>query len=95
MEPARKAASVEAGLIEEPYWPYIGWNPERREEEIQTGEDARPVEHSRLLRKLNHIRDTIHPECVLRRHGHHQIAEQMQGDTFRLVLEVETVGSEA
>ncbi|CAE7568244.1 unnamed protein product [Symbiodinium necroappetens] len=48
-----------------------------------------------LMRKLNQIRDTINPENILRCHGYHPIAEYMQGDTFRLVLEVETVGEEA
>ena len=99
VKPDRKDATVEAGLIldreEEPFWPFLRWNPDKREEEILSGEEMRPLEHSRLIRKLNHIRDTIHPENVLRCHGHHQITEQMQAETYRLVLEVETVGEEA
>eukprot|EP00439_Symbiodinium_sp_Y106_P066429 s1533_g10.t2 len=94
VKPDRKDATVEAGLIldreEEPFWPFLRWNPDKREEEILSGEEMRPLEHSRLIRKLNHIRDTIHPENVLRCHGHHQITEQMQAETYRLVLEVET-----
>ncbi|CAE7374797.1 unnamed protein product [Symbiodinium microadriaticum] len=99
VEPTRLEASAQAGLIlnhgDEPFWPFLRWNPARRVEEIVSSEEARPLEHSRLMRKLNQIRDTINPENILRCHGYHSISENMTGDTWRLLLEIETVGEEA
>ncbi|CAE7341713.1 unnamed protein product, partial [Symbiodinium necroappetens] len=99
VEPTRLEASAQAGLIlnqgDEPFWPFLRWNPARRVEEIVSSEEARPLEHSRLMRKLNQVRDTINPENILRCHGYHSISENMTGDTWRLLLEIETVGEEA
>ncbi|CAE7859778.1 unnamed protein product, partial [Symbiodinium necroappetens] len=99
VEPTRLEASAQAGLIlnqgDEPFWPSLRWNPARRVEEIVSSEEARPLEHSRLMRKLNQVRDTINPENILRCHGYHSISENMTGDTWRLLLEIETVGEEA
>ncbi|CAE7196993.1 unnamed protein product [Symbiodinium microadriaticum] len=99
VEPSRLEASAQAGLIlnqgDEPFWPFLRWNQARRIEEVVSSEEMRPLEHSRLMRKLNQIRDTINPENILRCHGYHSISENMTGDTWRLLLEIETVGEEA
>ncbi|CAE7245974.1 unnamed protein product [Symbiodinium sp. KB8] len=99
VEPSRLEASAQAGLIlnqgDEPFWPFLRWNPARRIEEVVSSEEMRPLKHTRLMRKLNQVRDTITPENILRCHGYHSITENMTGDTWRLLLEIETVGEEA
>ena len=99
VEPSRLEASAQAGLIlnqgDEPFWPFLRWNPARHIEEVMSSEEMRPRKHSRLMRKLNQIRDTINPENILRCHGYRSISENMTGDTWRLLLEIETVGEEA
>ena len=83
VEPSRLEASAQAGLIlnqgDEPFWPFLRWNPARRIEEIVSSEEMRPLEHSRLMRKLNQVRDTITPENILRCHGYHSVTEEHDG----------------
>ncbi|CAE7678843.1 unnamed protein product, partial [Symbiodinium sp. CCMP2592] len=99
VKPDKRDATIQTGLVinqgGELYWPYIQWNQEQRTEEVISTDQVRPLEHARLLRRLNHLRDSITPENILRCHGHHKIAENLETEVYRLVLEVETVGEEA
>ena len=78
---------------DKPYWNYLGYDVRNNKETVDA--DTPPMEHDRVVRRLQDLRQSCTADMILRFHSHRPLEEKMDKDVVLMVLEVSTTSKDA